>query len=62
MGVTADLFLTEDVLLRLSFLKGVECGREDRKVVEYRIGYAAVTLQRYFSVERLLLSITAKKV
>lgn len=49
------------MLLRLSFLRGVACGREDRKVVEYRVGYAAVTSQRQFSVERLLLSITGEK-
>lgn len=56
-----ELFLTEDMLLKLSFLKGVAFGREDRKGVEYRVGYAAVTSQRYSSVERLLPSITGKK-
>lgn len=45
------------MLLRLSSLKGVACGRE---VVEYRVEYAVVTSQRYFSVERLLLSVTGK--
>lgn len=56
-----ELFLTEDVLLRLSFLKGVACGREDGKVTGQRVGYPALTSQRYFSVERHLLSITGEK-
>lgn len=33
-GITVELSLTEDALLRLSFLKGVACGREDGKVAE----------------------------
>lgn len=36
-------------------------GEKTGKVVEYRVGSAAVTSQRYFSVERLLLSISRGK-
>lgn len=56
-----DLFSTEDVLLRLAFLKVAACGREDWNAAKRSVASPAVTSERDCSVERHLLSVTGKK-